>query len=108
MTAQTLGLSVALVLGCASLGMAETKSIDRTLPLSADTRERLKRWAAKYDATQKTSEQGWGRCPETKRREFRHARLGGRGLRYFPSQPRRACRHMECWGATHSKWKKNL
>jgi hypothetical protein len=35
MTAQTLGLSVALVLGCASLGIAETKSIDRTLPLSA-------------------------------------------------------------------------
>jgi hypothetical protein len=35
MTAQTLGLSVALVVGFASLALAETKTIDRTLPLSA-------------------------------------------------------------------------
>jgi len=34
MTAGTFGLSVALVLGCASLALAETKTIDRTLPLS--------------------------------------------------------------------------
>ena len=35
MTAQTLGLSVGLVVGFASLALAETKTIDRTLPLSA-------------------------------------------------------------------------
>lgn len=35
MRAQTLGLWLVLVLGCASLAGAETKNIDRTLPLSA-------------------------------------------------------------------------